>query len=153
MAMPWIYAVRLVQILFGLIVVALTAYGKYIHNSPMSSIELSSTTSSNITLVYTNPTHPSSNQHLLLLVVFLRHSKLPPLPRLLDHLRRNTLPPRRTNLLPAPGASLRDSRRRGDYYDLLVCGLYRDCGAVAGTRVLYLEWMSGFAGCCCVWGF
>lgn len=47
MAMPWIYAVRLVQILFGLIVVALTAYGKYCTQPPK-------TTSSNTSLVYTN---------------------------------------------------------------------------------------------------
>lgn len=40
MAMPWIYAVRFAQILFGLIVVALTAYGKWSHYTTVPAFSI-----------------------------------------------------------------------------------------------------------------
>ena len=83
----------------------------------------------------------------------LRHSQLPPLPGLLDNIRCDTLPPRCADLLPPAGASLRDPRRGGHHHDLLVFRLHCDRRAAAVAGVLYLEWMPGFAGCDCIWGF
>lgn len=81
----------------------------------------------------------------------LRHSQLPPLPRLLDHLPGHTLSSRRAHLHAPPGAPVRDSRSRGRHHDLLVCRLYRSRCRVARTSLLPLECMPGFAGCNGVW--
>lgn len=137
MTFPWIYPIRAVQALFGVIVIGLTGYGPSLQNK--------------FSKIY-GYWQVSSGFNILLQMVILGYRQLSPLPRLLDCLCSSALPRHYTNMVPSPGTPLCDSCCWDDYHDLLVCRVHRYGSDVAPTKVVSRECLQLAPGSNGIWG-